>query len=262
LNLEEKLIEDLSKGYFFSPRIAGLKRVRTLLSTWVDEHTEDKRLRHLFSRETRSTEMPSPKDFAIQMGSLGWWTSDELYRFEIKKYIEKIEEVRAKFLAKLGDPFFLARFKEIANAAGADPRELLESVKFLLPARKIRILEMSEDQSKEIVESYRRDIDRRILRIAKQIKTLLISGVMGRKQRIESLTKTFATLHVLNIAKFRDDLITDLSKAFGSIEVLDRKNFPKDLDKYLTDGTLPKSIKTEILELVKASQNNEFWRLK
>jgi len=262
LSLEEKLIEELNKSYFFSPRLVGIKRVRTLLSEWADEYTEDKRLRHLFSRTTRSVNMPYPKYFAIMMGSLGWWTSDALYKAEIEGYKEKIEGVRAEFLTKLADPFFLTRFKEVANAAGADPKELLESIKFLLPARKIRLEEVNDSQIEEIVESYKRDIDGRVLRIIKQIRVLLTSGVMGRKQRIETLIKAFAILQSLNIAKFRSDLIADLSKAFGAIEVLDRKNFPKDLDKHITNGTLPKSIKTEILELAKASQDSECWRLK
>lgn len=262
MSLREKLVEGLTRGYFFSPKLIGIKRVRTLLSDWVDEYTENKKLKHLFARAGRSISMPSPKDFAILMGSLGWWTSDELYRAEIGEYAKRVEEIRAKFLAMLADPFFLANFKEVANAAGANPEKPLESVKFLMPTRKIHLERANEDQIWEIEESYKKDIHLRILRVIKQIRILLTSGVMGRKQRIEGLVKTFAILRSLNFADFRSNLIADLSKAFGSVEVLDRRNFPKDLDKYLNDQTLPRAIRTEILELTKASKSIQYWRLK
>ena len=262
MSFEEKLIECLSHGYFFNSRIVGIKRVRTLLTKPVDDYTMDKRLRFLFSTKASQVGIPSPKYFAINIGSLGWWTSDRLFKAEVVVFRQKIEEARAKFLANLGDAYFLQRFKEVANAHGLDPSQLINSIKFSLPARKILIAEANDSQKDEIVTSYTRDINGRILNLIRQTKTLLIKGVAGRKQRIETLTKAFANLQMLNVAGYRSDLIQDLSKAFGAIETLDKKNFPNDLDKYTNDQTLPKSIWTELMDLTKASQEKENWWLR
>lgn len=259
--MEKELIKELSNGWFFNPRTRGIRRVRTLTKRWLDEHTEEKRLRHLFSRKVKFR-FPSPRYFAIKLGSLGWWTTENLFKAYINDYKEKLEEVRADFLAGLRDPFFLARFREIANAFGYSPAELLESISFTLPYRKIILVEYDDSQAREIVEHYKRDIDQRILEIVKLTRELLTKGIHGRKFRVEKLAKMGTVLEELNIAKYHQALASDCLKAYSSIANLDRKSFPKTLENHLNDATIPKPIKTELKKLVEDAQNPVYWSLK
>ena len=203
--------------------------------------------------------MPSPSYFAINMRKLGWWSSDALFNQEFEQYSEKIETIKANFLALLSDPFIYNRFTEIAKTHKLDPIKLIASIKIKLPHRKIHILDLNKSQLEEIVNCYRNDISKRTLIIIRQLRSLMIKGVLGRKQRIESIRKNLAILTMLNAAGCMTDLIKDLAKAFGAIENLQRRYFPDDLDKYTYDKRCSKSIQAEVLELVKTAKNPESW---
>ena len=254
---EEKLIKGLSNGVFFNPRMLGVRRMRTLVSRWLDEYTEDKQIRHLFSKAVKGITLPSPSYFALRLGSFGWWTSDGLYEVEMDGYREKLEKVRAKLLKELRDPFFLARFKEVVGAHGLSPAELLESIRIALPIRKIEIVDMNETQKEELIRLYKREIEKWVSRIISSLRILLVKGRLGRKARIESLIRDFNALNELNIGEHLKPLIDDLSKTFGAVASFRRREVP-DLSKHLAG--LPKSIRTPLNQLIKDLEVDEYWR--
>jgi len=206
--------------------------------------------------------MPTPTRFAIKLGVLGWWSEGVMFKEEIEKYKERVDEVRAKFLAKLADPFFYARFVEIASRAGTRPAELIDSIAFSVPYRRIKIEEASESQISDTKKMYVRDMNRRILSVLSGLRALLTRGVTGRKARLEMLLKMLSVLRVLNVAGYKEDLMVDLSKAFDSVATLNRKGFPMYLDKYANDEDLPKMIKVEITRLLEATEVDTYWRLR
>ncbi|MEM2385805.1 MAG: hypothetical protein QXO67_02375 [Candidatus Bathyarchaeia archaeon] len=263
MTIEEKLAKELANGYFFNPRMVGVKRVRTLLSRWADDYTEEKRLRHLFSRAVKAITLPSPSYFALKLGTLGWWTTDRLMETEMANYKTKLEAVRAKLLKELSNPYFLARFKEIVGAHGLSPAELLDSIRVSLPTRKIQLIYMNETQKAEITKHYTTQIDRKVDAILASLRTLLAKGTLGRKARIDGLAKDFTIIRQLDIAEYRKNLIEDLSKAFGAISNLDRREFEHlNLEKYLNDNSLPKTIKSKIAQLLSDAKIDAVWRLK
>lgn len=259
---ELKIILALSKGHFFNPSQEGVKRVRVMMTSWPDDYTQEQKKTFLFSRTGQQLSMPPPNYFAIFMGNMGWWTSDLLLQQEFKEYIEKVETVKAKFLELLANPFFYKRFAEIARDHELDPEKLIMSIKIKLPARKIHILSLNKSQREEIINCYMNDINRRTLKVVRQLRTLLTKGTLGRRRRIEILRKHISVLRMLNAAGCMADLIEDLDKVFGAVENLQRRYFPNDIDKYANDERCSKPIRAEILRLAQDAQNPENWRLR
>jgi hypothetical protein len=261
VTFQERLLKGLGEGIFFNPKMIGLKRVRTVVSKWLDEYTEDKTVRHLFSRFARKANIPSPRYFAVRMGSLGWWTPEVVYKKYIEGYVDKLEKLKADILKKLGDPFFYNKFKEICGERGLNAEELLRSIRISLPARKIEIKWVNDPQMEEVLKVYKSVVDRAITEIATDLRILLTRGVLGRKKRIAKLSEEFSWLTLINVANFREELIVDLGKAFNSIRDLNKNDFPYDLEKHLNE-TMPASTKKEIFELLKTAKNVGYWRLK
>jgi len=255
------VIESLINGIFFRVHVEGIRVMRTILSKWVDEHTQDKRLLHLFKKGIRGLRRPSPKQFALRIKGLGWWTAKELFAEEMPKYVDRVEDMKARLMKQLALPEFYERFKKVASHMGLSAEEVLRRINIRIPCWVIRVIYLSEVAKDEIVESYRREINRRVKSLIGNLKVLLTSGLAGRKIRVNALRKELVHLTILNSAKYNEKFIHDLARTFEAVRDLNRGALP-DLTQYLGDDNLPEAIKREIRGLINELNKPLNWRLK
>jgi len=258
---DRAIIEGLDQGLVFQTHNEGIRVVRTILSKWPDEYTQDKRLLHLYKRTVRGLKTPSPRYFALRIKNLGWWTSVELFREEMPGYADKLEDMKAKLKKELSLPEFYERFKRVAGHVGLPAKEILRRINISVSVMRKTLPELNKVALNRITSSYKNEINRRIRSLTGNIRTLLTKGALGRKARIDSLRKELFYLTSLNPAKYRQKLIHDLARAFEAIRDLNRKALP-DLTPYLRDDSLSKSIKEELKELLEAASMDSNWRLK
>jgi len=259
--LSEELLKALSKGVFFNVRVLGIRRMATLLRTWEDEFTEIRTVRHLFSRISDKVRRPTPRYFAMLIPTLGWWTTESLYKARIKEYREKLDKIKADFFEKIEDPFVLARFEEISKLSGRDPETLLRSIRFITPAKKIDFIWYDDEMKQAVTQAYKKDIERRLLKIIRDTRRLLIHGVRKRKIRIKNLIEASTVLQTLNTIGLHKSLIQDLAKVVNAVINLNPKAVP-NLSRYLNNANLPKNVKDELKRLIDTFKIKEYWRFR